>query len=70
MDEAARDFEKSVQLSPTFAIAHAQKCYTEYRLAMRNQSQLQLGKALGEFDKVIERFPDCSEAYALYGQVS
>ncbi len=31
VDEAVRDFEKCVQLSPEFAVASVQKCYTEYR---------------------------------------
>ena len=28
VDEAVADFEKSVILSPQFAVAHVQKCYT------------------------------------------
>ena len=28
IEDAVKDFEKSVRLSPAFAIAHVQKCYT------------------------------------------
>ena len=28
VDGAVKDFDKSVELSPGFAIAHVQKCYT------------------------------------------
>ena len=28
VEDAVKDFEKSVNLSPTFAVAHVQKCYT------------------------------------------
>jgi len=28
VEDAVKDFEKSVSLSPTFAVAHVQKCYT------------------------------------------
>jgi len=28
VEDAVKDFEKSVSLSPLFAVAHVQKCYT------------------------------------------
>jgi hypothetical protein len=28
VEDAVKDFEKSVKLSPSFAVAHVQKCYT------------------------------------------
>jgi len=28
IEDAVKDFEKSVSLSPMFAVAHVQKCYT------------------------------------------
>ena len=31
--DAVKDFEKSVDLNPTFPIAYVQKLYTEYRAA-------------------------------------
>jgi len=33
VEDAVKDFEKSVSLSPTFAVAHVQKCYTGQLLA-------------------------------------
>ena len=35
--EAVKDFEKSVELNPTFPIAYVQKLYTEYRAAQEAQ---------------------------------
>jgi len=32
VEDAVKDFEKSVSLSPTFAVAHVQKCYTGWSL--------------------------------------
>ena len=32
VEEAVKDFEKSVSLSPSFAVAHVQKCYTGWSL--------------------------------------
>ena len=37
--EAIKDFEKSVELNPTFPIAYVQKLYTEYRAATEAQDQ-------------------------------
>ena len=37
--EAIKDFEKSVELNPTFPIAYVQKLYTEYRAAQETSDQ-------------------------------
>ncbi|KAK2158456.1 hypothetical protein LSH36_170g04057 [Paralvinella palmiformis] len=68
IEDAVTDFEKSLELSPHFAVAQVQKCYTDYRLAFHRHSPLQLQNAISAFQKTIEKFPDCAEGYALYGQ--
>ncbi|KAI0231228.1 Mitochondrial import receptor subunit TOM70 [Lamellibrachia satsuma] len=68
VEEALKDFQQSVTLSPNFAVAHVQKCYTEYRLAFARHSQLELQSAMKSFEDTLEKFVDCAEGYALYGQ--
>ncbi|XP_013405522.1 mitochondrial import receptor subunit TOM70 [Lingula anatina] len=68
MDDALRDFDKCVALNPEFAVAHAQKCYAEYRHAFDQRSPMQLQSSVRSFEDLLKRFPDCAEAFALYGQ--
>lgn len=70
VEEAVKDFEHSVSLRPDFALAHVQKCYTEYRFAFAHRSPMHMQTALQSFEETIAKFPDCAEGYALYGQVS
>jgi import receptor subunit TOM70 len=68
VEEAVKDFEKSVALSPNFPVAHVQKCYTDFRMAAMTSSMLIVESAMKTFEKTVERFPNCTEGYALYGQ--
>jgi len=68
LDRARQDFEKSVELRPDFGLSHAQRCYGNYRLAMATQNPSLLHQAMAEFQSIIDKHPNCSEAYALYGQ--
>ena len=43
---------------------------SEYRLAFSQRNSDKVGKAVKDFEETIDRFPDCAEGYALYGQVS
>ena len=69
VEDAVKDFDKCVQLSPDFPIASVQKCYTEYRSAFAARSPMQLQSAMRSFESTIKKFPSCAEGYALYGQV-
>ncbi|CAH0561244.1 unnamed protein product [Brassicogethes aeneus] len=68
-EEARQDFQKAVKLNPNFAIAFIQKCYSDYRYAMQTQDVTLLMESLSGFQKGIEKFPDCPEAYVLFAQV-
>nr|XP_022914549.1 mitochondrial import receptor subunit TOM70 [Onthophagus taurus] len=68
-DLARSDFEKAVKLNPDFPIAVVQKCYANYRYALATQNAALLVETLEGFRKATERFPSCSEAFVLYGQV-
>lgn len=68
IEEAVKDFHKSTTLSPNFAIAQVQKCYTEYRYAFMTRSPMQLQSSMQEFEETLKKFPTCAEGYALYGQ--
>lgn len=68
-DEALRDFEKAVQLSPDQAITFVHKCYAEYRLAFMSQDQYKLISVMNDFNKAIEKYPNCVECYSLMAQI-
>ena len=40
IDKAVEDFDKSVELNPTFPTAYVQKLYTDYRQAMQQNNQV------------------------------
>ncbi|XP_017115933.1 mitochondrial import receptor subunit TOM70 [Drosophila elegans] len=69
IDEALAEFDKAVRLAPNHAIAFVQKCYAEYRLALVNGDQRRLESVMQNFEKAIERFPNCVECYSLMAQV-
>ncbi|CAH1796180.1 unnamed protein product, partial [Owenia fusiformis] len=69
MDDAVKDFEHACELSPGFAVAEAQRIYTKYRNAMRTMmAPTSIQEVMAQFEKLLERFPECSEIYTLYGQ--
>ena len=37
---------------------------------MEARSPMQLQAAMKSFEETLQKFPDCAEGYALYGQVS
>lgn len=69
LDEATSEFAKAVDLNPDFSIAFIQKCYADYRHAQINKNATALSQVRSDFEKALERFPKCSEAYILYAQV-
>lgn len=69
MDEATAEFAKAVELNPDFSIAYIQKCYADYRHAQINKNVGALNQVRADFEKALERFPRCAEAYILFAQV-
>ncbi|CAG9135253.1 unnamed protein product [Plutella xylostella] len=69
MDEATSEFAKAVELNPNFSIAYIQKCYADYRHAQLNKNVNALAQVRSDFDKALEMFPKCAEAYILFAQV-
>ncbi|KPJ20195.1 Mitochondrial import receptor subunit TOM70 [Papilio machaon] len=69
MDEATAEFAKAVELNPNFSIAYIQKCYADYRLAQLHKNVGALNQVRSEFERALEKFPRCAEAYILYAQV-
>jgi len=67
--EAIKDFEKSVELNPTFPIAYVQKLYTEYRAAQETSDQVRINNVINSFEEAVSKFPDCVETYALFAQI-
>ncbi|ALC39781.1 Tom70 [Drosophila busckii] len=69
IDEALSEFDKAVRLAPQHAVAYVQKCYAEYRLSLMKGDQQRLERVIGDFERAIEKFPECVECYSLMAQV-
>ncbi|CAH2076386.1 unnamed protein product, partial [Iphiclides podalirius] len=69
MDEATAEFAKAVELNPEFSIAYIQKCYADYRHAQLHKNVGALNQVRADFERALERFPRCAEAYILFAQV-
>lgn len=72
IDEAKRDFQKAIEYNPNFGIAHIQKYYTDYRSAMFNKDVESAARAVSEFEKAFEKYPnppECIYCYILFAQV-
>lgn len=66
VEDAVKDFEKSVSLSPTFAVAHVQKCYTDFRLATMVNSATDSDSLIKSFESTIRKFPSCAEGCTIW----
>lgn len=69
VEEARADSKMALKLNPNVGIAFAQKCYTDYRFAAMSRSKSDVDKAMADFERAFELFPDCCECYTLYAQV-
>lgn len=69
MNEATNEFTKAVELNPNFPIAYIQKCYADYRHAQINKNIPALAQVRSDFERSLERFPKCAEAFILFAQV-
>ncbi|XP_067675520.1 mitochondrial import receptor subunit TOM70-like [Haliotis asinina] len=68
LEDAIKDFDMSISLSPDFATSYVQRAYAEHRSAVTQQSAMSLMKADASFKQALEKFPNCSDIYLLYGQ--
>ena len=69
IDKAVEDFDKSVELNPTFPTAYVQKLYTDYRKAALQNDSTQVRNVINKFEEAIDKYPNCIETYALFSQV-
>lgn len=69
LQESISEFTKAVELNPNFSIAYIQKCYAEYRNAQVNKNAGAILQVRADFEKALEKFPKCAEAYILFAQV-
>ncbi|KAK0178203.1 hypothetical protein PV328_002176 [Microctonus aethiopoides] len=69
VEEARADSKMALKLNPNVGIAFAQKCYTDYRFAAMSRSKSDVDKAMADFERAFELFPDCCECYTLYAQM-
>lgn len=69
IEEASRDFDRAVELNPSFPVAYVQKLYTDYRLGLKRNDQEKINNVINLFEQAVEKFPKCVESYALYAQV-
>lgn len=60
--EAINDYERCIQLEPTFVYAHIQLAVTQYKLHLN-------ARAIKVFQETIKAFPLSSEAHNYYGEV-
>lgn len=69
MENAVKDFTKAHELAPHHGVTFVHKCYAEYRLAVQSGNQAALQEVVENFQKAIQRFPDCAECYSLMAQI-
>ncbi|CAI9722518.1 mitochondrial import receptor subunit TOM70 [Octopus vulgaris] len=67
-EDSVRDYEKCIELDPNFPHAHVYKCLGEHRAALINSSADGLEKVASQFERVVEKFPNCIEARIKFGQ--
>lgn len=58
-----------IDLNPKFGVAYAQKCYADYHYGLIRRDMEVIAEAMADFEKAIEKFPDCPDCYILYAQV-
>ncbi|PIK61001.1 putative mitochondrial import receptor subunit TOM70, partial [Apostichopus japonicus] len=68
VDDAVKDFEKCQSLNAEFGLAYAQYCYARYRLAILQQSPMQMQEALKQLEECTVKFSTCAEGFALHAQ--
>ncbi|ESO11992.1 hypothetical protein HELRODRAFT_187774 [Helobdella robusta] len=68
LDMAIMDFQKSLSINDSTAIAHIHKNFSELRKALSQQDFDKAEKITLSFQDILNRFPSCADGYAFYGQ--
>ncbi|VDK22687.1 unnamed protein product [Taenia asiatica] len=74
LEAAEKDLCEAVRLRPDFSVAQAcvpaQWLYLLYRKSDKDGKSVKIEEHLKEFQKLIEKWPDCVETHSLYAQVT
>ena len=70
LSEAKDDFEKCMEINPTFVPAKVQLAFCIYKTAMTQQSVLLVQGAKRMFTDIITNHPKHADAYSLFAQVN
>lgn len=69
LDEAKKDFQKAIGLDDKFVAPRIQLGYCLCKIAMQMMSPAIMKEANDTLDETTQLFPDCHEAWSLYGQL-
>ncbi|KAL5961081.1 Mitochondrial import receptor subunit TOM70 [Taenia solium] len=73
LEAAEKDLCEAVRLRPDFSVAQAcvpaQWLYLLYRKSDKDGKSLKIEEHLKEFQKLIEKWPNCVETHSLYAQI-
>ncbi|XP_028401862.1 mitochondrial import receptor subunit TOM70-like [Dendronephthya gigantea] len=70
LPEAKEDFERCVEINPSFVSAKVQLAFCIYKTAMTQQSTLLLQGAKRMFNDIIASHPTHADAYSLFAQLN
>ncbi|VDM33183.1 unnamed protein product [Hydatigera taeniaeformis] len=68
-EAAEKDLCEAVRLRPDFPVAQAHFLYQSYRKSAREGRGQRMDEYFREFQKLVEKSPDCVEVHSLYAQV-
>ncbi|XP_057302474.1 mitochondrial import receptor subunit TOM70-like [Hydractinia symbiolongicarpus] len=69
LSEGQKEFEKAMSLDPNFVAPRIQLGYCLCKIAMQMMSPSMLKEANAVLEETIKHFPNCAEAWSLYGQL-
>ncbi|KAH9279487.1 Mitochondrial import receptor subunit TOM70 [Echinococcus granulosus] len=69
LDAAEKDLCEAVRLRPDFSVAQAQWLYLLYRKSESDGKSQRVEELVKQFQKLVEKFPNCVETHSLYAQI-
>lgn len=69
LEEARKEFERAIALDGKFVAPRLQLGYCLCKIAMQTMQPSLMREANQMLEKATELFPECPEAWSLYGQV-
>ncbi|CDS43297.1 mitochondrial import receptor subunit tom70 [Echinococcus multilocularis] len=69
LDAAEKDLCEAVRLRPDFSVAQAQWLYLLYRKSESDEKSQRVEELVKQFQKLVEKFPNCVETHSLYAQI-